>query len=211
MPLIDDERTPPSTAGRRNPDANATRVGAGRALHAVATGRGAGVWQRRFAEIYRGLSERYGSMPEALKQMIRNAASLCIEAEKVQARQVAGEDVDAEQIKQLSDAVGRALERIAALAPPPEPPADPHDGPIATEILGTATPEQFDAIEMWSVAMDTPEMQELRDNRPRTYREMCARERPLVDGLIENAKKDGLENPTAADALIHAIYGVRPT
>ncbi len=89
----------------------ATRVGTGASLHAVRIA-AKGTWNRRFAEIYNGLSR--GLLSEEEKQLARRAASLCVLAEKCEIKLADGKDLNEEQYKQLSDSIGRAFERLAA-------------------------------------------------------------------------------------------------
>lgn len=92
-----------------------TRVANGSSLHAERLD-GRSTYARRFSEIVTGLSVDRGlsDLNEEERQHIRRSASLCLEAERLEAKQACGAAVDVEALKQLCDAIGRSFERLAA-------------------------------------------------------------------------------------------------
>ena len=72
---------------------------------------------RRFRDLVASFSESLGgdaALSEADKSLVRNAAALAVKAERMQARIVAGEDVDLEGLTRLSNCVSRVLSQLGA-------------------------------------------------------------------------------------------------
>jgi hypothetical protein len=85
---------------------------------------GRSVVARRYRDIACALASELGGqdqLSEPAKLLIRQAAALTVQVEQVQAKIVAGEDVDLEQLTRLSNSSLRTLQRLGIKKPPGKP------------------------------------------------------------------------------------------
>jgi hypothetical protein len=91
----------------------------GKVLHSNAAqidGRGHNA--RRFRDLVNAFSAGLGDLTEVDKALIKNAATLALKMELLQADLVAGKDVDADQLIRLAGTSKRALASVAAKTKP---------------------------------------------------------------------------------------------
>jgi hypothetical protein len=87
----------------------------GKVLHSNAAGiDGRGHGARRFRDLIAAFSEGMGDLSEADRALIRNAATLTLKMELLQADLVAGLPVDADQLIRLAGTSKRALAAVIA-------------------------------------------------------------------------------------------------
>lgn len=79
---------------------------------------------RRYRDLAIALADDLGGqdkLSEPTKILVRQAAALAVQVEGLQAKIVAGEDVDLEQLTRLSNVLGRTLHRLGLKKPAPKP------------------------------------------------------------------------------------------
>lgn len=85
---------------------------------------GRSVAARRYRDVAIALADDLGGqdrLSEPTKILVRQAAALTVQVEGLQARIVAGHDVDLEQLTRLSNVLGRTLQRLGLKKPAPRP------------------------------------------------------------------------------------------
>jgi hypothetical protein len=76
---------------------------------------GNSIGSRRYREVAMALADELGGpdkLTEASKIFVRQVAGLTVRVEALQAKVVAGEDVDLEQLVRLSNVLGRTFSRL---------------------------------------------------------------------------------------------------
>jgi hypothetical protein len=76
---------------------------------------------RRFRDLFESFAESLGGaavLTEAERALVRNAASLTVQSEKMQAAVASGHDVDLEQMTRVSNAAVRVMRALGAKAKP---------------------------------------------------------------------------------------------
>ena len=84
-------------------------------LHALPGVDGRSVDARRFRDLAMAFADELGgaaALGDAEQALIRQAAAMVLQAEKLQGAAVRGEDIDLEQMTRLSNAATRALTRL---------------------------------------------------------------------------------------------------
>ncbi|MBC6714698.1 hypothetical protein H9Q09_00670 [Aurantimonas sp. DM33-3] len=112
----------PSFAGRSS--AARAAVSNGTRLLSGVDGRSASA--RRFRDLVRSLSDELGgeaSLTEPQRAMVRHAAGVMIQAERMQSAIVRGETIDAEQLVRLSNTLARMMKDIGVKAQAAKPKA----------------------------------------------------------------------------------------
>ncbi len=89
-------------------------------LHALPGVDGRSVDARRYRDLAIAFADEAGgaaNLSEAEQALVRQAAALTMQAEKLQGAAVRGEDVDLEQMTRLSNSATRALTRLGVKRP----------------------------------------------------------------------------------------------
>jgi hypothetical protein len=127
-----------SSAPRGNSDASPSRfrsaVTNGKRLHVQPVGDNA--WSRRFRDVLAEIISDLGGargLSEGQRQLARRAATISLECEKLEAAALSGGAINLETYGQLTDRLGRALQRLG-LQPEPSQTAAPIDGSPLTKI-----------------------------------------------------------------------------
>src|SRR5664280_175166 len=84
-------------------------------LHALPGVDGRSVDARRFRDLAMAFADELGgaaALGDAEQALIRQAAAMVLQAEKLQGAAVCGEDIDLEQMTRLSNSATRALTRL---------------------------------------------------------------------------------------------------
>jgi hypothetical protein len=113
------ERPQPFRAAYRD------RVSNGSSLHARGTVDQRSAPARRLRDLMQSLAEPLGglaALTEADRSLVRTAASLTVQAEKLQAQTAGGEAVDLEALTRVSNAQARVLAAIKRKTSPASPP-----------------------------------------------------------------------------------------
>jgi hypothetical protein len=103
---------------------------------------GSSVVARRYRDVAISLADDCGGadkLSESTKIMIRHAAGLAVAVEQLQARIVAGDDVDIAQLVRLSNVLGRTLQRLG-LKKPKAKPTSPLAEHFSRPPVGSAAP-----------------------------------------------------------------------
>ena len=85
---------------------------------------GRSVVARRYRDLAIGLADDLGGqdrLSEPSKILVRQAAAMTVQVETLQAKIVAGEDVNLEQLTRLSNVLGRTLQRLGLKKPRARP------------------------------------------------------------------------------------------
>jgi hypothetical protein len=85
---------------------------------------GRSIVARRYRDVAIALADDLGGqdkLSEPSKILVRQAAALTVQTETLQAKIVAGEDVDLEQLTRLSNVLGRTLQRLGLKKPRAKP------------------------------------------------------------------------------------------
>ena len=95
---------------------------------------GRSVIARRYRDVAIALADDLGGqekLGEPTKILVRQAAALAVQVESLQAKIVAGEDIDLEQLTRLSNVLGRTLQRLGLKKPARKP-----TSPLAQHFAG---------------------------------------------------------------------------
>ena len=79
---------------------------------------------RRYRDVAIALADDLGGqdkLSEPTKILVRQAAAMTVQVEAIQAKIVAGEDIDLEQLTRLSNVLGRTLQRLGLKKGAPKP------------------------------------------------------------------------------------------
>ena len=85
---------------------------------------GRSIVARRYRDVAIALADDLGGqdkLSEPVKILVRQCAALTVQTEALQAKIVAGEDIDLEQLTRLSNVLGRTLQRLGLKKPAPKP------------------------------------------------------------------------------------------